>query len=43
MFLEGIWTNHTGPKLTFVLAKKLRYYYFSLKDELLGKGCGERK
>jgi hypothetical protein len=42
MFLGGTGTNHTGPKSELVLAKKLGYYYSSLKDEILGNGCGER-
>ena len=40
-FWKWTWTNHTGLKLELALAKKLHYYNFSPKDEILGTGCCE--
>jgi len=47
IMIEGCfwkWTlsNHAGHKLELALAKKIRCYHFSLKDESLGNCCGER-
>ena len=39
-FWKWTLTNHRGPKLELALAKKLRCYHFSLRDEIFESGCG---